>query len=71
MKNFAAARRLGYSTNQESFINPNSVEQIVENYYHLKALNSSEQNKELWGLLFSEPNTRLQLTRLKLTSVVI
>jgi len=29
MKNFAAARRFGYGTNANSFINPNAVEQIV------------------------------------------
>jgi hypothetical protein len=29
MKNFATARRFGYGTNANSFINPNAVEQIV------------------------------------------
>ena len=29
MKNLAAARRFGYGTNANSFINPNAVEQIV------------------------------------------
>lgn len=35
------------------FLYASIAQALVENYYHLKELNSSEQNSELWGLLFT------------------
>jgi len=35
------------------FVYASIAQALLENYYHLKELNSSEQQSELWGLLFA------------------